>query len=264
MKFSTIDYRVKDGIASILLNRPDQLNAVNSRMSKELPEAWNCFNDDNSAIVAIISGHGKKSFCSGADLADLPDMDGDLGEATLESIKWTSLQNNIWKPVICAVNGMACGGGLHFIADSDIVIASDKATFFDTHVKVGLVAGLEPVSLSRKIPLERVLRMSLMGGGERVDALEAKNIGLISELVDEDNLMDRAIEIANKIKIHSPSALAKTKKAIWDSKETGLTEALRNAWNLISDQHTHPDFNEGTNAFIEKRTPKWAPYINEE
>ena len=126
MIFKTIDYQVNNGIAQILLKRPDQLNAVNSLMSIELPEMWKKFNEDNAAIVAIISGFGDKSFCVGADLADLPNMDGDAGMASLESIKWTSLQNNIWKPVICAVNGMACGGGLHFVADSDIVIASDK------------------------------------------------------------------------------------------------------------------------------------------
>ena len=159
---------------------------------------------------------------------------------------------------------MVCGGGLHFIADSDIVIASEKSTFFDTHVKVGMVAGLEPVSLSRKTPFERVLRMSLMGGAERVDAVEAKNIGLISEIVKESDVMNRAIEIANKIKIHSPSALAKTKKAIWDSTETGLTQALHNAWDLIAEQQIHADFNEGTKAFIEKRSPNWAPYMKNE
>ena len=196
MIFSTIDYQVDDDIAHIILKRPNQLNAVNSLMSKELPEMWKMFNEDNSAIVAIISGFGDKSFCVGADLADLPDMDGDAGMASLESIKWTSLQNNIWKPVICAVNGIACGGGLHFVADSDIVIASDNATFFDTHVKVGLVAGLEPVSLSRKIPLERVLRMSLIGGAEKIDANEAKSIGLISEITknEKDEVILKVID----------------------------------------------------------------------
>jgi len=264
LSYKTIDYQVNDGIAQIFLMRPDQLNAVNSLMSKELPKMWKKFNEDNAAIVAIISGFGDKSFCVGADLADLPDMDGEAGLASLESIKWTSLQNNIWKPVICAVNGMACGGGLHFVADSDVVIASDNATFFDTHVKVGLVAGLEPVSLSRKIPLESVLRMSLIGGGEKLDANEAKNIGLISEIINQKNLMSRAIEIANKIKIHSPSALAKTKKAIWQSKDTGLNDALKNAWHLISEQQIHPDFEEGAKAFIEKRSPKWKPYNSDE
>ena len=142
MKLTTIDYQVKDGIATILLNREKHLNAVNSTMSRELPKAWKRFNEDDSAIVAIISGIGDKSFSVGADLTDLPDMDGDLGKSTLKSIKWTALQNNVWKPVICAVNGICCGGGLHFVADSDIVIAANNATFFDTHVKVGLVAGL--------------------------------------------------------------------------------------------------------------------------
>ena len=264
MSFLTLNYQVNDGIARIILNRPNQLNAVNSVMSRELPEAWNTFNNDNSAIVAIISGIGKKSFCSGADLEDLPDMNDDIGKATLESIKWTSMQNNIWKPVICAVNGIVCGGGLHFVADSDIVIASENATFFDTHVKVGLVAGLEPVGLSRKIPLESVLRMSLIGGGERLNAEDAKNIGLISEIVKQENLMIKAIEIANKIKVHSPSALAKTKKAIWQSKEVGLTEALHFAWNLISEQNQHPDFEEGSKSFIEKRLPNWKPYKSDE
>jgi enoyl-CoA hydratase/carnithine racemase len=166
--------------------------------------------------------------------------------------------------VICAVNGIACGGGLHFVADSDIVIASENATFFDTHVKVGLVAGLEPVGLSRKIPLESVLRMSLIGGGERLNAEDAKNIGLISEIVKQENLMTKAIEIANKIKVHSPSALAKTKKAIWQSKEVGLTEALHFAWNLISEQNQHPDFEEGSKSFIEKRLPNWKSYKSDE
>jgi E-phenylitaconyl-CoA hydratase len=260
LNYSTIDYQVNDGVATLLLNRPEQLNAVNSRMSQELPDAWNKFNNDDSAIVAIISGSGDKSFCTGADLADLPDMNDNPGEATIESIKWTSLQNQIWKPVICAVNGMCCGGGLHFVADSDIVIASEHSTFFDTHVKVGLVAGLEPVGLSRKIPLESVLRMSLIGGGERLGVDQALNIGLISEIIAHEELLIRANEIANMIKVHSPSALSKTKKAIWHSKETGLTDALNYAWNLISEQNVHADFKEGTTAFIEKRSPKWKPY----
>tara|TARA_B100000945_G_scaffold303510_1_gene288123 strand:- start:810 stop:1604 length:795 start_codon:yes stop_codon:yes gene_type:complete len=264
MSYSTINYNVKNGIATILLDRPNKLNSINSQMSRELPHVWNKFNTDNSAKVAIISGVGDKAFCVGADLADLPDMDNEMGKASISSIKWTSLQNKIWKPVICAVNGIACGGGLHFVADSDIVIASNTATFFDTHVKVGLVAGLEPVSLSRKIPLESVLRMSLVGGEEKLTSVDAKNIGLVSEIVEDNKLMIRAIEIANKIKIHSPSALAKTKKAIWESQETGLHEALENAWKLISEQQSHPDFEEGSKAFIEKRDPNWKPYMPDE
>ena len=106
--------------------------------------------------------------------------------------------------------------------------------------------------------------MSLIGGTEKIDANEAKSIGLISEITKKDNLKARAIEIANKIKIHSPSALAKTKKAIWQSQEMGLQDALLNAWKLISEQQIHPDFEEGTKAFVEKRSPKWKPYNSNE
>ena len=259
MRFTTINYEVSDKVAIITLNRPDQYNAVNSVMSQELPLAWEKFREDSSATVGIITGSGAKAFCSGADLADLPDMNDEPGKASLESIRWTSLQNNVWKPVICAVNGITCGGGLHFVADSDIIIASDNATFFDTHVKVGLVAGLEPVGLSRKIPLEAVLRLSLVGGGERMSAQRALEIGLIGEIVTKDKLMERAREVADMIKVHSPSALARTKKAIWHSKEKGLNESLEYAWKLISEQNVHPDFEEGGKAFIEKRPPKWKP-----
>ncbi|SVB23949.1 uncharacterized protein METZ01_LOCUS176803 [marine metagenome] len=259
MSFTTVKYEVLNKVAIITLDRLEQHNAVNSVMSKELPKAWKTFKEDSSAVVAIITGSGEKAFCTGADLTDLPDMNDEPGKASLDSIKWTSLQNDVWKPVICAVNGMTCGGGLHFIADSDIIIASDNATFFDTHVKVGLVAGLEPVGLSRKMPLEAVLRMAMVGGGERMQAEKALALGMIGEITPHNLLMERAKEVADMIKVHSPSALARTKKAIWHSKEKGLKESLDYAWDMISEQNVHPDFEEGGKAFIERRQPKWEP-----
>ncbi|MBT4519251.1 MAG: enoyl-CoA hydratase/isomerase family protein, partial [Halieaceae bacterium] len=177
MTYDTISYVVEDRVAHITLDRPDMKNAVNSTMSRELPAVWQQFESDDAAVVAIVTGAGGKFFCTGADLTDLPHTDGEGREGSLESIAWTSLQNEVWKPVICAVNGMAIGGGLHFVADSDIVIASQTATFFDTHVKLGLVAGLEPVSLARKMPMEAVLRMMLVGGKERMSAARAYELG---------------------------------------------------------------------------------------
>ena len=195
MDLKTLKYQVKDNVALITLFRPEQYNAVNSVMSQELPKVWDLFNNDPSAVVAIITGSGDKSFCTGADLSDLPTMDNEHGKATIDSIKWTSLQNDIWKPVICAVNGMTCGGGLHFVADSDIILCSSNSTFFDTHVKVGLVAGLEPVGLSRRVPMESILRMALVGGNERMSADKALAIGLVGEVVDQGSLIDRASKL---------------------------------------------------------------------
>lgn len=104
----------------------------------------------------------------------------------------TAIQNRCWKPVITAVNGMVVGGGLHFIADSDLIVASETATFFDTHVKVELIAGLEPVGIARRIPLEAVLRMALLGGSERMSAQQALSIGLVGEVVPQAQLLPRA------------------------------------------------------------------------
>lgn len=254
--FETVDYQRKDGVAWLILNRPQQHNAINDRMHRELAQAWSRFREDRDAIVAIVTGSGSKAFCTGADISDLPVMESDSRHA----MRWTSQQNDIWKPVICAVNGMAVGGGLHFIADSDIVIAADNASFFDTHVKVGLVAGLEPVGLCRRMPFEAVMRMALMGGHERIDADQALRMGMVSEVVPAASLRHRAAEIADLIKRNSPCAMARTKRAIWQAKDMPLQAALDDAWRLIMEHNRTPDFQEGGRAFMEKRLPNWQPY----
>jgi E-phenylitaconyl-CoA hydratase len=264
MTYETLTYEVHEGVATITLNRPDARNAVNSTMSRELPQVWAEFEGDDTAIVAILTAAGNKALCTGADLGDLPETDGEGNSGSLKSMRWTSLQNEVWKPVICAVNGMAVGGGLHFVADSDIVIAAESATFFDTHVKVGLVAGLEPVCLARKMPMEAVMRMMLVGGAERMSAERALALGLVGEVVLGSKLLSRAREVADMIKQHSPAALKKTKQAIWQGADQGLSDALENAWSLIMAHNNHPDVAEGSKAFMEGRTPNWQTYSEDQ
>lgn len=257
-RFESIEYCVEDGVAVITFNRPQQHNAINSVMNRELPLVWQRFNDDPTAVVAILTAAGEKAFCSGADMHDLP-LPADV-ELSPSALRWTARHNDIWKPVICAVNGMAIGGGLHFIADSDIVIAADNATFFDTHVRVGLVAGVEPVALCRRMPMEAVLRMALLGGGERITAQRAYELGMVGEVVAAAKLQARARELADLIKRNSPAALARTKQAIWQAQELGLEEGLSNAMRLINENNRGADFSEGIRAFIEKRPPRWLPF----
>ncbi len=260
MEYRSLRYKVMDGVALITLAREKQLNALNSDMNRELPLVWNRFETDPAARVAVVTGQGTKAFCVGADLNDLPKSDDDPNGGTLKSIRWSSQQNEVWKPVIAAVNGLTVGGGLHFVADADIVVASETATFFDTHVAVGFASTLEPIALCRRMPIGAVLRMALMGGSERMSAEEAHRLGLVDEIVAPDKLLERAMAIARTIAQHSPSALARTKKAIWQGQNMGLDQALEHGWRLIVEQNKHPDATEGGRAFREHRQPQWHPY----
>lgn len=264
MALETLLYEKSAGVATVTLNRPYRHNAFNLAMAAELQQVWSEIKADPEVVCVILTGAGQKALCTGMDVADV--AAGDTGDSTtlprLETpiLKLTAIQNRCWKPVITAVNGMVVGGGLHFIADSDLVIAAEHATFFDTHVKVGLIAGLEPVGLARRIPLEAVLRMSLLGGAERMKADEARALGLVGEVLPADSLLERAHQLADQIAQHSPAALARTKRAIWESLDHGLEDSLDRTWELICEHNEHPDPREGAVAFVEKRKPRWAPY----
>jgi enoyl-CoA hydratase/carnithine racemase len=254
-------YEVSDGVALITLNRPERLNAVNSVMSRELPLLWNTFEHDASARVGIVTGAGGKAFCTGADMADLPQMLNDSrGAALPESIRWTPLQNEIWKPVICAVNGLVMGGGLHFVAECDVVIASDTAELADPHVSVGLVSAIESIALARRAPTGSVLRLALGGREERMSARRAREIGIFDETCPQAEVLDRARVLAARMCANSPNAMARTKRAIWSSKEFGLGEATVRAWDEMNAQNRSADFAEGVRAFNEGRAPVWAEY----
>ena len=264
MNFETLLYDVEDGVATITLNRPDKYNAFNTQMADELRTVWEQVKTSPDVVCAIVTGSGERAFCTGMDVADVASGDAKgTGTLSREEAPWnhlTAVQNRCWKPVITAVNGMVNGGGLHFIADSDLIVCAEHATFFDTHVKVGLIAGLEPVGLVRRIPLEAVLRMALLGGSERMTAHQALELGLVGEVVPKDQVLARARELAGMISQHSPTALARTKQTIWESLDRGLDDALANTWQAISDHVAHPDLGEGAQAFVEKRKPRWAPY----
>ena len=267
VRFETLRYEVRDGVAVVTLDRPERHNAFNLQMALELRAMWEGVSADGDVVCVVLTGAGEKAFCTGMDVADVASGEAkDTAAQDVDDPPWmhlTSIQNRCWKPVVTAVNGMVVGGGLHFIADSDLIVAAENATFFDTHVKVGLIAGLEPVGLARRLPLEAVLRMSLLGGSERMSSAEALSIGLVGEVVPQARLMDRALELAGKIAQHSPTALARTKRTIWQSLDVGLHEGLRNTWDLIKLHTDHPDLDEGTQAFVEKRAPKRAPYRGE-
>jgi enoyl-CoA hydratase/carnithine racemase len=268
VSFETLRYEVEGGVATLTLDRPDRHNAFNATMARELRAAWEAVKTDPAVVCAIVTGAGDKAFCTGMDVGDVASGDAprQTGRVSREEAPWfhlTAVQNRCWKPVITAVNGMVVGGGLHFVADSDLVVCAEHATFFDTHVKVGLIAGLEPVGLARRIPLEAVLRMALLGGAERMTAQQALALGLVGEVLPAAEVMPRARALAAMIAEHSPTALARSKQAIWESLDLGLDDALGRTWERILDHTAHPDLAEGAKAFVERRKPRWAPYTGD-
>lgn len=256
-RFESLSLDVADSIATLTLDRVERHNALNKAMNRELPLAWAAIEADPAVRVVIVTGAGEKTFCSGADLADHPVPDDpELGKS-LASIGWTGRQNGCSKPVIAAVNGIAAGGGLHFIADADIVIAADHARLVDPHVAVGFVAALEPVSLVRRMPLGAVMKLALTGGDERLDAAEALRLGLFDEVLPAAQVMPRCRALAASIARHSPTAVARSRAAIWNALEQPLSSALEEGWRLIMRQNEHPDAVEGVKAYLEKRPPAW-------
>ncbi len=256
MKLSTLIYEKKGRIAYITLNRPERGNSHNSVMLKELPLVWKDFGGDDNLWVAILTGAGTRHFCTGADVKDVNEV-GLNQDMRIDNLGVTQRMCGIWKPVICAVNGACCGGGLHSVTDADIVICSENATFFDNHLAVGMVAGIEPVALSRKIPSGLVSYMFLMGKEVRLTAQRACELGLVNEVVPFDKLMPRATQIAEIILEKAPLALRATIEALWKGFDLGLHDALNNAVNLIKLNWATEDFKEGPRAFAEKRKPQW-------
>jgi enoyl-CoA hydratase/carnithine racemase len=196
--------------------------------------------------------------------AESDESDGVFANRPLaDAVHWSPHQNRVWKPVLCAVNGLCVGGGLHFVVDADLVLASRNAAFMDAHVNVGMVGALENVGLAQRLPLGSALRLTLMGRHYRMPAQRAYELGLVDELVDAPgDLLPKALELAGQLLENSPQAMALSKQAVWGSREQGYGAALEHAWALLRLHWQHPDFREGPRAFEQRRPPRWNPDPN--
>jgi enoyl-CoA hydratase len=250
----------------LIFNRPDVLNAINQAMGHELALAWKELNEDDSVRVIVNTGRGR-AFQVGVDLKEL-DAKSQAGTAapdpgnaqTARGSAWSTARDaQVWKPVICAVNGICNGMGFHFVDDADIVVASTAATFFDTHTSVGIVSAYEPIGLLPKIGFGAVMRMVMLGRHERIDARRAYELGLVSEVLDKDHFEPQVQDLGEKIARNSPSALIASKMALWQAIEPSLERAYENGERLIRAHLNSPDVAEGAAAFVEKRDPVWAP-----
>lgn len=243
----------------LTLNRPDKLNALNRPMQTALQTAFASASVDPGIRAILITGAGR-AFCSGADLAHLSEQTSLSTEQQLvRPPPFTARHCQVFKPTICAVNGVCAGAGLHFVADSDIVIASETASFLDTHVNVGQVSALEPLGLMRRMPMSAVLRLVILGRAGRISAREALVQHLVSEVVAPEKLMERARELGLQASEASPAALQESLRIIWESLDLPLSEAYERAFEKLIRYRSHPDAREGPAAFLEKRSARWTP-----
>ena len=225
--FSTIRYETSpDKVATITLDRPAVLNAFNRQMCEEVRMAWHRVKADPAVHAVVLRAEGDRAFCAGLDTTQPYGQPDDVWNhedpGELLSPKW----QQVWKPVVCAVQGMCTAGAFYFVNEADIVICSPDATFFDSHVTYGMVSALEPVGLMRKVGLGETLRIALSGNDERVCAETALRIGLVTEVVEPEQLWPRAHEIAAGIASKPTAATQGTVRAIWESLDRPYRAAM--------------------------------------
>ena len=204
-------------------NRPDAGNAMDARMMHELEAAWQELDADGEVRVIVNTGAGK-AFQTGVDVAQMSRDRDALREQSRRTkrfeLRFTAWHNGVTKPVIAAVNGVCAGGGLHFVADADVVIAAVDAEFLDPHVSVGQASVYETIALAKKSPMEAVLRMAFTGRHERMSARRAHELGIVGEVIDPpERLRDAAQDLAERIAQSPPAELAAVKRALWDALE---------------------------------------------
>ena len=265
---SDLIYEKKDGVAILTMNRPERRNALSPEMMVQMAEAWADFDKDDSLRVAILTGTGDISFSSGADLqlliplligARKPETEWDQKLVDNRGIMNDALlrDSKIYKPIISAVNGYALAGGTEILQATDIRVASPNASFGLSEPKRGIVPGGGSLTrLQRQIPFAKAMEILLIG--DPISAEEAHRIGLINEIVPQDQLMDRALEIAGKIAENGPLAVRKIKEALICSNGVPLAEAFKIESRCAGEAMMSEDAVEGPKAFMEKRKPNFT------
>jgi E-phenylitaconyl-CoA hydratase len=254
-KLTTIEFDLTDHVATVTLNRPDKLNSFNKTMAEELCAVWARVRDDEDIRVAVLRANGDRAFCTGIDVGEgrwwLPqpifneeDPGAFLGPKA----------HRVWKPVIAALHGIVAGGAMYFVNECDFAICSESATFFDPHANAGIVSALEPMGmLALGVPYGEVMRWALLGSEERLTAQTALRIGLVTEIVADDQLRPRATELAGEIAARRPDGVQGTVRAMWEARDLPPSTAARHG---MSYTHIGNDYSGKSDSRTNKRRPR--------
>lgn len=262
--YETLGYEVADGVAWVTLNRPEKLNAFDARMQQELQQVWRGMRGDDEVRCAVLTGAGDRAFCTGIDrdeaLGGGPKTVGSVStpfhfDDPGESIGPKS--NDLWKPVIAAVNGIACGGAFYMLGEVDIIIAAETATFFDPHVTYGMASSFESMHILQKLPLGEALRMQLTGAHERMSAQRAHQVGMVTEVVPPEQLREAAGRVARIIASAPALAVQATLRATWAAQDLGRRHALDLGYAYIGLGTSADSLAEGQRTFASGQRVEW-------
>jgi enoyl-CoA hydratase/carnithine racemase len=215
---TTVTFEVAEHIATINLDRPAVMNAFNQPMLDDFRAVWHECRTNDEIRVVVLQANGERAFSTGVDRKEGRDRHPNPWSEDDPGQFLGAKQNRVWKPLICAVHGIAAGGAFYWLNEADVIICSDDATFFDPHTTYGMTSALEPVGLLGRIPFGEVMRLALFGLDERISAATALRIGLVSETVPVSELRPRARVLAERLAAKPPLAVQGTVKAIWDAR----------------------------------------------
>jgi enoyl-CoA hydratase len=257
MKYENIHFEVRDSIATVTLDRPKVLNALNRATLTELDSAFAKIAESDTIRVVLLTGAGEKAFVAGADIQELAQVNASEGEALAHNgQRIFDRIESCGKPVIACVNGFALGGGCELALACTLRIGSENARLGQPEVKLGLIPGFGGTQrLPRLVGKGAALKLLLTG--DIISAAEALRIGLLDEVVPLDQLMARAEQIAQSIAAVAPIAVRQCLTAVRDGYDLPLSQALQLEASLFGFCCATEDKTEGTHAFLEKRPPQW-------
>jgi enoyl-CoA hydratase/carnithine racemase len=256
--YTTVTYELADHVATVTLNRPDRMNAFNERMQYELNALWKELQHNDDVRVVILTGAGERAFCSGVDRTEsgIPSATAELASGFTRPWTYQDVGDlicpktvGLWKPFIAAVNGIACGGAFYLLGESDVIIAAETATFFDPHVTYGQTAVFEPMQMLHRLPFNELLRMTLVGSGERVSAARAYQVGFVTEVVAPTQLLDAARQVARTIAASPPRSVEGSLRALWTARELSRQQALDLGYLFVAHGNTQEVTAAGQAAF---------------
>lgn len=249
---SAIGVERQGGVLTVLLNRPERRNAVGPAMQRELSALWDTVRADAAVRCIVVTGAGD-AFCAGADIADLAEMTGPSASGRIEFCPAATVA----VPVVVAVNGLCVGAGLRFVADADIVLAAESAWFSDPHVSLGQLGLPVALALAEKASAASVAQLFLSGRPHRLSATAALAAGIVSEVVADGSLAQRAADVAAQVAAQSPAAVRQTVAGLRRRHRLALGGQLDEAWAAVAAQRSHPEAAEGLAAALERRPPSW-------